>query len=77
MQPEDAVFVVSDGVVEAMDADGALYTLDRLNAVLHGAFEFGTTDLVRKVVENVNAFTGAAPKADDVTALALRWRPAK
>lgn len=77
LQPGDAVFVVSDGVVEAMNANGALYTLDRLNADLRGVSEVGATGLVQKVVENVNAFTGAAPKADDVTALALRWRPTR
>jgi sigma-B regulation protein RsbU (phosphoserine phosphatase) len=77
LQPGDAVFVVSDGVVEAMNADGALYTLDRLSADLHAVSGVGATDLVRKVVENVNAFTGTAPKADDVTALALRWRPTR
>ncbi len=77
LRPGDAMFVVSDGVVEAMNVDGALYTLDRLDADLRGVSGVGTTELVRKVLENVNAFTGSAPKADDVTALALRWRPAK
>ena len=77
LQPGDTVFVVSDGVVEAMNPEGAFYTIDRLNAVLHDTSALGAMELVRKVVEDVNAFTGAAPKADDVTALALRWRPAK
>jgi sigma-B regulation protein RsbU (phosphoserine phosphatase) len=77
LQPGDTVFVVSDGVVEAMNTEGAFYTLDRLNEVLHGAPGLGAPGLVRKVVEDVNAFTGSAPKADDVTALALRWCPSK
>jgi sigma-B regulation protein RsbU (phosphoserine phosphatase) len=75
LQPGDTVFVVSDGVVEAMDIAGTFYTIDRLNAVLHDASKLGATELVRKVVEDVNAFIGTAPKADDVTALALRWLP--
>jgi sigma-B regulation protein RsbU (phosphoserine phosphatase) len=77
LQPGDTVFVVSDGVIEAMNAEETLYTIERLNAVLHDTSALGAMELVRKVVEDVNAFTGAAPKADDVTALALRWRPAK
>jgi phosphoserine phosphatase RsbU/P len=77
LQPDDTVFVVSDGVVEAMNAKEAFYTLDRLNAVLRDTSALDAMELVRKVVEDVNAFTGAAPKADDVTALALCWRPAK
>ncbi len=77
LQPGDMVIVVSDGVVEAMNIEGAFYTLDRLNVVLHNAPGLGAAELVRKVVEDVNAFTGSAPKADDITALALRWRPMK
>jgi len=73
--PGDAVFVVSDGVVEAMNAAGELYTLERLNDDLSGAAATSAEELVRKVADNVNAFTGAAQKADDVTALAMRWRP--
>jgi phosphoserine phosphatase RsbU/P len=76
LRPGDAVFVISDGIVEAMNVDGELYSLERLNADLCGAAGIGAAELVRKVTENVNAFTGSAPKADDVTALALRWRPA-
>jgi len=75
IQPGDAVFVVSDGVVEAMNAAGELYTLERLNADLADAAATSAEDLVHKVANNVNTFTGTAPKADDVTALAMRWRP--
>ncbi len=75
--PGDAVFVVSDGVVEAMNEQGELYTIERLNADLSDAAGTSAADLVRKVAHNVNIFTGMAPKADDVTALAMRWRPAK
>ncbi len=75
--PGDAVFVVSDGVVEAMNEQGELYTIERLNADLSDAAGTSAADLVRKVAHNVNIFTGTAPKADDVTALAMRWRPAK
>ena len=34
-------------------------------------------ELVRIVKDAVEDFAGAAPKADDITALALRWRPAE
>ena len=71
------MFVVSDGVDEAQNAEGAFYTNERLRADLRGAVTAGAKDLVRLVTDNVNAFTGSAPKADDVTALALRWRPGR
>jgi sigma-B regulation protein RsbU (phosphoserine phosphatase) len=71
----DAVFVVSDGVDEAMNAAEEFYTLERLNAVLRGAGKASAAELVRAVTDHVREFTGSAPKADDVTALAIRWLP--
>jgi sigma-B regulation protein RsbU (phosphoserine phosphatase) len=72
----DAVFVVSDGVVEAMNAAGDLYTHERLEADLRSVMKASVKDMVQTVTQNVQAFTGTAPKADDVTALSLRWLPA-
>jgi sigma-B regulation protein RsbU (phosphoserine phosphatase) len=71
----DALVVVSDGVEEAQNAEAAFYTIERLNADLRAAVAASPQDLVRLVRDNVNAFTGSAPKADDVTVLALRWEP--
>jgi sigma-B regulation protein RsbU (phosphoserine phosphatase) len=71
----DAMVVVSDGVEEAQNAEGAFYTIRRLDADLRGAVAATPQDLVRLITNNVNAFTGSAPRADDVTVLALRWDP--
>ena len=76
LQPGDAVFVFSDGIIEATNEGGMLYSLKRLTAELRAAANATPAELVRIVAESVQAFTGAAPKADDVTALALRWSPA-
>jgi phosphoserine phosphatase RsbU/P len=77
LKPGDAVFVASDGVDEAMNADGELYTLERLNSVLRGTGKASAAELVRAVTDHVHEFTGSAPMADDVTALAIRWRPSQ
>jgi sigma-B regulation protein RsbU (phosphoserine phosphatase) len=71
----DAVLVVSDGVVEATNAEGDFYTIERMNSVLRGAGKASAADLVRAVTDHVRDFAGSAPKADDVTALAIRWLP--
>jgi sigma-B regulation protein RsbU (phosphoserine phosphatase) len=71
----DAVLVVSDGVVEATNAEGDFYTIERMNGVLRGAGKASAAELVRAVTDHVRDFAGSAPKADDVTALALRWLP--
>jgi phosphoserine phosphatase RsbU/P len=73
--PDDAVFVFSDGVVEAMNVAEEFYGADRLEAGLRPAANLTPEEIVRAVKGQVDAFTGVAPKADDVTILALRWQP--
>jgi phosphoserine phosphatase RsbU/P len=76
LKPGDAAFVVTDGVTEAMNTEGDFYTPDRLDADLRAVVDAPAAELVRTVTDHVHAFTGSAEKADDVTMLALRWRPA-
>jgi sigma-B regulation protein RsbU (phosphoserine phosphatase) len=76
LRPGDTVFVVTDGVIEAMNARGALYTSKRLDAVLGAVCKATPEEMVRAVATDVHDFTGSAPKGDDATVLALRWQPA-
>ncbi len=75
LQPGDAVFVCSDGVSEAMNASEELYTDSRLDAGLRAVRTAAPAAIIRSIKEHVDQFTGASPKADDVTMLALRWQP--
>jgi sigma-B regulation protein RsbU (phosphoserine phosphatase) len=76
LNPGDAVFASTDGVIEAMDETGELYTSERLHADLRDLREAPPEAIVRAMKERVDAFSGAVPKADDVTILALRWHGA-
>ena len=71
----DALFVCSDGVFEALNEKGEFFSIERLNRELIAANAEDPIEIVRVVKNAVDVFTGTAPKADDVTALALRWRP--
>jgi sigma-B regulation protein RsbU (phosphoserine phosphatase) len=73
--PEDTVFVFTDGVIEAMNLAEELYGNDRLAADLRAVSKLTPEEIVRAVKVHVDAFRGEAPKADDVTMLALRWQP--
>ena len=75
LKPCDAIFVCSDGVFEALNENGELFSIERLNHELCSAHDADPVEIVRRVCDAVDSFTGSAPKADDVTALALRWRP--
>jgi phosphoserine phosphatase RsbU/P len=75
--PGDAVFVCSDGAFEALNDKGDLFSIERLGQLLREANEAEPREMVRVVLDAVDAFTGCVPRTDDVTVLALRWRPAE
>ncbi len=77
LEPGDAIFVFTDGVTEAMSGSDERYTDERLNSDLRALCALSPEKMVRAVKELVDTFTGAAPKADDVAMLALRWEPAR
>ena len=75
LHPGDALFVCTDGVVEAMNGAGELYGAERLEAQLRVAAGAAPETMVSAVKRHVDEFTGDAPKADDVTLLAARLPP--
>src|SRR5262245_11628906 len=77
LQPGDAIFVYSDGVIEAMNTAQEFYGDDRLEFDLRVVSNVTPEEMVRAVKMRVDAFTGEAAKADDVTMLALRWQPVR
>jgi phosphoserine phosphatase RsbU/P len=76
LYPQDTILVHTDGVTEAMNISGELYTTERLHADLLGIRNGTPEEIVRGAKEHVDRFTSSAPKADDVTLLALRWHKA-
>jgi sigma-B regulation protein RsbU (phosphoserine phosphatase) len=76
VRPGDALFVCSDGVFEALNDKGDLFSIERLGQLLRETSAAEPLEMVRLITDAVDAFTGASPRTDDVTALALRWRPA-
>jgi len=77
IEPGDAMFVCSDGVFEALNEKGDLFSIERLNQLLSDTHGADPVEIIRVIKNAVDAFSGSAPRADDVTALALRWRPAE
>ena len=69
----DALFLYTDGVTEAMDLSGALFGEDRLAATLAATGSRVPRALDVAVHAAVSAFSAGAPRADDLTVLALQW----
>jgi phosphoserine phosphatase RsbU/P len=67
--PGDALVAFSDGITEAMDAEGNLYDDARLVAALRARVGAPAPALLTTIVDSVAAFVADAPQADDMTLL--------
>jgi len=74
MMPGDAVFVYTDGVPEANNAEGAFYGMERMEAALNKNAEKDPKHILEGVKADVEAFTGEATQFDDLTMLCLEYK---
>ena len=73
--PGAQLILYSDGIVEALDAGGTLFSFERLEAVL-AAPAGPPAALTAAVLAAVTAFAGETAQADDITLLVVERAPA-
>jgi len=69
----DAVFAYTDGVTEAQESKGKLYSELRLAELLHNHKFTGCKELVNLVVNDVVEYENGAEHADDITVLTVQF----
>lgn len=67
----DALYIYTDGVVEALDESGAEYGEERLAREVSARGSAGAAAHLRRIFESVDRFAGATPQYDDITCLVL------
>lgn len=72
LSPGDILYLITDGITEAMNANGELYGNERLAAVLSGAGS-KAQEVIDALHASVNTFIGDAQPSDDLTILAVRF----
>jgi len=76
LAPGDTLVLFTDGVTEAAAEDGSLFGIERLGALLHEASDEAPDRLVQRVVDTVAAHASGFHATDDLTIMAVSWRPA-
>jgi sigma-B regulation protein RsbU (phosphoserine phosphatase) len=70
LEPGDALFLYTDGVVEARDKRGKEYTIERLAKCVKEEAS-SAKEYSERIFENVRQFTAGADQHDDITALTV------
>ncbi|MEJ5976916.1 CHASE2 domain-containing protein [Novosphingobium sp. PS1R-30] len=76
LAPGDALVLLTDGVTEGQDADGALFGLDGVMKTLGQRANNEPEAMVRSLVAAVRLFEHPTEPSDDLTILALSYRGA-
>ena len=74
MEPEDKLFVYTDGVAEATNEAEELFGTDRMIEALKEGENGTTKDVLHAVQHGVDAFVGKAPQFDDLTMLCCQYK---
>ena len=74
LQPGDTLFVYTDGVAEAANADDALYGSDRLLEALNTSPHAAPEELIGNVMASIRSFTKEMDQSDDITMMALQFK---
>jgi sigma-B regulation protein RsbU (phosphoserine phosphatase) len=72
LEPQDTIYLYTDGVTEAFDKQDQLFGEERLESVLRAAAGAGPDRLIKQVADAVRRFSDGAPQSDDITTMALR-----
>jgi len=71
IKPGDCIFVYTDGVTEAQNADGELFGEDRMEEALNKYKDCGIREVVTGMKESIDEYVNGATQFDDITMLAF------
>ena len=77
LEPGDRIFLYTDGVTEANDIDGKLYSEERLESFINSVKEETAEDVLNAIKGDIDLFAAEAPQFDDITMLMLDFKKYK
>ena len=69
---DDCLLLYTDGVTEALDANGDEFGPDRMIECMRSSARLGAASILNRVIEEVRAFVGVQPQNDDITLIVIR-----
>ena len=75
LQPETKLFLYTDGVTEAENANHELFSDERLIEVLTAHSKLNVKEMVNVVMTSINEYSKDTIQSDDMTMLAIHYKP--
>lgn len=74
LKPGDTIFMYTDGVTEAANSTGQLYSLERLKNFLNGMEKnISAAKILTEIAKSLENFSVNAEQSDDITMLAIKF----
>lgn len=74
LYPGSIIYLYTDGITEATDANEQMYGEERLKNILVSLSGFDTKSVCKTVKSDVDRFVADAPQSDDMTMLCLEYK---
>jgi sigma-B regulation protein RsbU (phosphoserine phosphatase) len=72
LERDDCLVLYTDGVTEALDADGNEFGPERMIRSLRASANEGAQGVIDRLTADVRAFAGGHPQHDDITLIVVR-----
>lgn len=73
LQPGDFILMFTDGVIEAKNKHGVLFSMDQLKTITNRQWT-SPAELVQAIINAILRFSQGTAQHDDITVLALKWQ---
>src|SRR3954465_12000956 len=68
----DCLFLYTDGVTEALDANGDEFGPERMTECVRASAAEGAPAIITRLIDELRSFVGSQPQNDDITLIAIR-----
>ncbi len=72
LEPDDCIVLYTDGITEALDANGDEFGPERMIHSVQASARDGAEELIARLTTDVRTFAGGHPQNDDITIIAVR-----
>src|SRR3954471_18775412 len=72
LKRDDCLLLYTDGVTEALDANGDEFGVERMMECIRASAPEGAPAMITRLIDELRSFVGAQPQNDDITLIAIR-----